>query len=347
VLSRIAEALFWIGRYTERAEATARILDVHVHRVLEDPWLDSSSACRSLLAVMGVPSARAGDVFAGPSGAPVEAVAAVAAGDRGRRGRTEPGEMDAARVTELLGYDPGNPSSIVGAISAARENARGARDVVSSEMWECLNATWNELGHHQELARKLGPHVFFRYIRERTAMFAGLVDATLARDDGWRFLVVGRSLERVDMTARLLGSSIGDDPLSQSWVSLLRSCGAHEAYVRTYRRVVDASRVAEFMLLDRLFPRSAYWALSTAEECLEALDGARGRTRSTVGDAGRRIVGRARNELEFRSVDELVEDMPDILASLQRTCSAASEAVTARYFAREAPPSWAIEVLAS
>ncbi len=344
MLSRIAEALFWIGRYTERAEATARILDVHVHRVLEDPWLDSASACRSLLSVMGVPA----------TALPVEATAdvpraAAAPGPAGRAGRAsaEPGEMNAARVTELLGYDGRNPSSIVGAISAARENARGARDVVSSEMWECLNATWNELGHHEELARRLGPHVFFRYIRERTAMFAGLVDATMARDDGWRFLVVGRTLERVDMTARLLSASIGDDPLSQSWVSLLRSCGAHEAYIRTYRRVVDASRVAEFLLLDRLFPRSAYWALSTAEDSLEALDGARTRTRSTVDDQARRIVGRARNELEFRSVDELVEDMPDILASLQRTCSAASRAVTERYFAREAPPSWAIEVLAS
>lgn len=315
MLSRIAEALFWIGRYIERAEATARILDVHVHRVLEDPWLDRQAASRTLLAVMGVP-------------APV-------------------GDLDPPRVSELLGYDQANPSSIAGALCAARENARGARDVVSSEMWECLNATWNELDHHEEMARRLGPHVFFRYVRDRTAMFAGVVDATLARDDGWRFLVVGRSLERVDMTARLLSASIGDDPVSQSWVSLLRSCGAHEAYLRTYRRAVDASRVAEFLLLDRLFPRSVYWSLTAAEECLEALDGARGRTRWTVDDIARRTVGRARTELEFRGVDELVEGMPDILASLQRTCSTASEAVTARYFARETPPSWEIEVLAS
>jgi uncharacterized alpha-E superfamily protein len=313
MLSRIAEALFWIGRYTERAEHTARILDVHVHRVLEDPWLDEEAAGRSLLAVMGV------DPPAGP--------------------------VDSRRVTEMLGYDPVNPSSIVGAVGGARENARGARDVVSSEMWECLNATWNDLGHSEDLARRLGPHVFFRYIRERTAMLAGLVDATLARDDGWRFLVLGRSVERVDMTARLLSSSIGDDPASQSWVSLLRSCGAHEAYLRTYRRAVDASRVAEFLLLDRLFPRSVYFSLCVAEQCLEELDHGRGRTRWTVDDIARRTIGRARTELEFRSVDELVEDMPDILSSLQRTCSAVSEAVTERYFARDVPPSWEIEAL--
>ncbi|MBX6389323.1 MAG: alpha-E domain-containing protein [Frankia sp.] len=312
MLSRIAESLFWIGRYVERAECTSRILDVHVHRVLEDPWLDEASAGRELLAVMGM----------GPIDGPV----------------------DSRRVTELLGYDETNPSSIVGALSAARENARGARVVVSSEVWECLNATWNDLQHTMDLARRLGPHVFFRYVRERTAMLAGLVDATLARDDGWRFLVLGRSLERVDMTARLLSSSISDDPNSQSWVSLLRSCGAHEAYLRTYRRAVDASRVAEFMLLDRLFPRSVYWSLALAEEILAELDSDRRHGRTTVHDAGRRAIGLARTELEFRGVDDLIEDMPELLASLQRTCSEVSAAVTIRYFAREAPRAWASEV---
>ncbi|ONH36770.1 alpha-E domain-containing protein [Protofrankia sp. BMG5.30] len=315
MLSRIAESLFWIGRYSERAEHTARILDVHVQRVLEDPWLDETSAGRELLAVMGMP-------------APDDAAAA-----------------DSRQVTELLAFDPGNPSSITGAVGAARENARGARDVISSEVWECLNATWNDLPHSEQLARRLGPHVFFRYIRERTAMLAGLVDATLARDDGWRFLVLGRSLERVDMTSRLLSSSISEDPASQSWVSLLRSCGAHEAYLRTYRRAVDAARVAEFLLLDRLFPRSVYWSLSMAEQILAELDGTRREARFTVDDMARRIVGRARTELEFRSVDELVDDMPDLLVSLQRTCSTVSEAVTHRYFARNAPRSWTTEVL--
>ncbi|KJE23589.1 hypothetical protein FF36_02038 [Frankia torreyi] len=313
MLSRIAESLFWIGRYVERAESTARILDVHVHRVLEDPWLDASSAGRELLAVMGQPA-------------------------------TFDQQVDSRTVTETLAYDPARPFSITGALSAARENARSARVVVSSDVWECLNATWNDLPHTEELARRLGPHVFFRYVRERTAMLAGLVDATLARDDGWRFLVLGRSLERVDMTSRLLSSSISDDPHSQSWISLLRSCGAHEAYLRTYRRAVDAARVAEFLLLDRLFPRSVYWSLALAEDILAELDGGRGRPRSTVDDAARRTVGRTRTELEFHSVAELVENMPDLLASLQSTCSSVSGEVTARYFAREAPRSWAMEV---
>jgi uncharacterized alpha-E superfamily protein len=175
-------------------------------------------------------------------------------------------------------------------------------------------------------------------------MLAGLVDATLARDDGWRFLALGRSLERVDMTSRLLSSTISDDPHSQSWVSLLRSCGAHEAYLRTYRRAVDASRVAEFMLLDRLFPRSVYWSLALAEQILAELDGGRRGGRTTVHDVARRAVGLARTELEFRGVEELVEDMPELLRALQSTCSEVSAAVTGRYFAREVPHAWATEV---
>jgi uncharacterized alpha-E superfamily protein len=312
VLSRVAEALFWIGRYTERAEHTARILDVHVHRVLEDPWLDEASACRALLAVMGVPAPD--------------------------------GELDARRVTEIFGYDLVSPASIAGALCAARENARGARDVVSSEVWECLNVTWNDLPHNIELGRRLGPHTFFRYVRERTAMLAGLIDATTPRDDSWRFVMLGRGLERVDMTARLLSSSISDDPASQSWLSLLRSCGAHEAYLRTYRRAVDAARVAEFLLLDRLFPRSVYWSLAAVEDVLAELDGTRGRSRLAVHDVARRPNGRARTDLEFARLDELVDDMPELLASLQRTCSEVSLSINARYFAREVPKSWASEV---
>jgi uncharacterized alpha-E superfamily protein len=112
VLSRIAESLYWIGRYIERAEDTARILDVHLHRMLADPWVDEQDACRSLLGVMGM-----------------EVVSPVSA----------------ARVVGVLGLDEDNVSSVVGALAAARENARGARETVSSEMWETINATWHGL----------------------------------------------------------------------------------------------------------------------------------------------------------------------------------------------------------
>lgn len=307
MLSRIAESLFWIGRYTERAEDTARILDVHFHLLLEDPWVDERAACGGLLEIMGVPTPEVGD-------------------------------LDARRVSQLIAFDLSNASSIVGSLSAARENARGAREAISSEMWECLNATYNELPRQVSAAQLHGPGNFFRYVKERAAVMAGLADATLSRDDGWRFFVLGRSLERVDMTCRLLSARFGEGAGSPGWVTLLRSCSAHEAYLRTYRRAVDASLVAEFLLLDRLFPRSVYFALALAERCLAELAPPSGR--AGVDDEARRVLGRARTDLEFRRVDELLRDLPTHLAALESACSAASTAIAGRYFRQAVPVGW-------
>ena len=102
-------------------------------------------------------------------------------------------------------------------------------------------------------------------------MFAGLADSTLSRDDGYRFMVLGRAIERVDMMVRLLLSRVGDSASSPAWVTVLRSAGAHDTYLRTYRGVLDAGRVVEFMLLDRLFPRSVFYSLRLAEHSLDEL----------------------------------------------------------------------------
>jgi uncharacterized alpha-E superfamily protein len=168
--------------------------------------------------------------------------------------------LDAWSLTDLVAYSQGTSGgcSIVDAISAARENARGAREVTSTEMWECLNTTYNALAERERAAKRLGPHEFLAYVEGRAAMFAGLADSTLSRDDGYRFMVLGRAIERVDMTVRMLQSRVGDRASSPAWVTVLRSAGAHDTYLRTYRGVLDANRVVEFLLLDRLFPRSVF-----------------------------------------------------------------------------------------
>src|SRR5205085_10032238 len=114
------------------------------------------------------------------------------------------GAVTLAAVNNVLAYSMEHPSSIASTLYAARENARGAREAISSEMWETLNATHHALGGRVATARSLGPNTFFRYVKERAAIVGGLVESTLCRDDGYRFLVLGRALERVDMTARLL-----------------------------------------------------------------------------------------------------------------------------------------------
>jgi uncharacterized alpha-E superfamily protein len=306
VLSRTAEALYWIGRYTERAEDTARILDVHYHLLLEDRWVDEAAACATLLEVMGLDGEAAADLES---------------------------------VTRILAFGKDDPGSIVNSLTAAWHNARGARDAMSSEMWECLNATHQALGAGPAVAGEQGAYAFFHWVKDRTATFAGLAGSTMSRDDGWRFLLLGRSLERVDMTARLLSARYSEAWGEVAWTTTLRSCGAYEAYLRTYQRTVDGALAAEFLVLDRLFPRSLFAALATAETCLAELGPVSGR--AGPDDEARRCLGQARTDLEFCTVDDLADDLPGRLLGLQRHCSDAAVAIAERYFHGTAPLEWA------
>jgi len=305
MLSRIAESLLWIGRLAERAEDVSRILDVYVHLLLEESALEEATACATLMSVVGVP-----------------------AGD-------EP--LDATRMLELLAFDPESP--ICASLSGARENARTVREVISSEMWECLNTTYNTLPAQRSRARRLGPPAFFGYVRERTALLAGLVDATMSHDDGWRFVVIGRSLERADMTVRALSldHALGDRPTSTA--ALLRSCGGWEAFLRTYRGTVTQQSATEFLVLDRLFPRSVFAAVATAERLLGEMETA-APTRIGVDDPALRLLGRLRTALEFARPGEVARTLGDWLADVQRTCSTVSDLIAERYFRMAASNEW-------
>lgn len=308
MLSRAAEALFWIGRYAERAEDTARLLDVHFHQIVVDPAVDEAETCRVVATVMGLHD-RAPETARG--------------------------------VLDLLAFDADNASSIVGALTAARENARGVREAVSSEIWECLNATHLELPRRVSAAREFGPAPFFSYVRQRAAMLSGYVASTISRDAGYDFLALGRSLERADMTARLLAAAVGTPYRGDDWVTTLRACSAHEAYLRTYQRGIESRLALEFLLLDRLFPRSVLHALTVAEEALARLDPSSGRV--SRGDDARRVIGRVRTDLEFLPLDRLLDGLPERLHGIQRGMSEVSEGVARRYFASAAAVGWSLE----
>ena len=300
MLARNAESLYWIGRYVERADDTARILDVTVHQLLEDSSVDPDQTSRTLLRVLGIDP---------PSD-----------------------QLDVWSLTDIVAFSRNtHGQSIVDSISAARENARGAREVTSTEIWECLNTTFNALSDRERAARRLGPGEFLSYVERRAAMFAGLADSTLSRDDEHRFMVLGRAIERVDMVVRLLLSRVGDSASSPAWVTVLRSAGAHDTYLRTYRGVLDATRVVEFMLLDRLFPRSVFYSLRLAEHSLDELHH---RSLNRVGSTAeaQRLLGRARSELEFLRPGVLLESLETRLASLQKTCRDVGDAVALEYF---------------
>ncbi|MFJ5958947.1 alpha-E domain-containing protein [Paenarthrobacter sp. NPDC092416] len=307
MLSRIAESLFWIGRYVERADGTARILDVHLERMNNLPATQQEQISRDLLALMGVPAG--------------------------------PGPVTRDNLLKTLAYDARSPGSIAGSLSAARENARRARETVSSSLWEGLNTTFYGIGkHHRDL---VGAYGFCHWVLERSAMVTGLADSTVSHDESWLFLKLGRSLERADMTARMLSTR---DLVSGgiSWVHMLRCAGAYESFIRNRGGSSGDQNAAEFLLLDRLFPRSIVYALHDAEKCLMKLEPASQRV-GFIDDA-RRIVGQARTFLEFHRTDNLLEELPEHMGRVQKAVFQASEAISYKYFNQTKQLEWIGEV---
>ena len=311
MLSRAAEALFWIGRYVERAEDTARLLDVYFHDIIENPEIDEGETCRVVANVMGL---------------------------------HDQAPITVREVLDMLAFDGTNPSSIVGSLGAARQNARGVRESLSGEIWECLNTTDLELPRRVSAARQFGPAPFFTYIRQRSAMLAGYITSTMSRDNGYDFLVLGRSIERADMTARLLSAAVRTPDREGTWLTTLRACSAHEAYLRTYQRGVEVRLVLEFLLLDRLFPRSVIHALTVGENALARLEPPVQRNgRGLHSDTARRVLGRVLADLEFLQPDQLLENLPERLHRVERGMTNLSETVARGYFATAAVVGWSLE----
>lgn len=302
MLSRIAESLFWIGRYLERADDTARILDVHMQVLIEDPGMDEKTSCEQLLTVMGI--------------------------------EEYDGVPDRRMILALLAHDTGSPASIAATIGASREAARRARETLSTDLWAAINTTWRGLA----TTTSLRPPDQFAWVRNRVAMITGIAADTMSRDEGWQFYILGRSIERADMTARLLSTAALAAGPQVAWPTTLRACGAYEAFIRAYRGIEADRQAAEFLLLDRWFPRSVVSSLEQAEKALTKL--ATVGQRSGFSDEALRLLGRARTELEYRPLDELVFDLPVEMERLQRSCAAATDAIAARYFAAHEFYAW-------
>lgn len=310
MLSRIAESLYWIGRYVERADGTGRILDAHVHGSLfgTDPaTIDATS--RRLLQVMGV---------------------------------TTPQHFLTSRdVMELLAYDQNQATSILASMYSARENARGVREVISLDMWEGINSTYNRLPGYRSQARRRGPDAFLGYVRVQCALINGYIDATLVRDDGWRFVVLGRSLERVDMTTRMLEAELVRGPEEADWPLLLRYCGGHEAFLRSHQGRLSPVDVVQFLVSDRLFPRSLLHSIELAGEVLEDLEPTTG-----SGDRGgraRRALGAAHAKAAYTEPDELVSELPEVLNDVQELLAQAHTALSERFFRQLTAVQWSAE----
>lgn len=269
MLARHAEDLFWIGRYVERAEDTARLLDVTHQSALEGGARPSRELWRELLEVLYLD-----DVFSD--------------------------DAEPSSVTRFLVSDREHDGSVVSILARARDNARGAREWLSAEYWEAINALHLELTTADLDARlRESPYDVFRVVKTGCQSLTGAADASLPRSEGYRFLVMGGMLERAMITARVtktwqrrLGGFAGPAAYPE-WVKLLKSISAYEAYLRDFRAAMQPERVLEFLLQDRRFPRSVFYCLDLAEDQLAAVGN------EAYGPVSRRAVGRLRAELEF------------------------------------------------
>ena len=293
LLSRVADALYWISRYLERAEHTARLVDVAV-----DLRLGRSSAPEA--------SAIQLDGLVVPAGVSLNSVS----------------------LTEVAFFDHTNPNSVAACLVAARENARQVRDEISSEMWEQLNALFLRLRHMRDSpARAARTNDIARVVLEGAHLFAGVTDATWGHGEGWHYLQAGRFLERAGATARLLDTFFADEsgPVAMpphdraNWVALLRSCAALEGYCRQYTADVRPERVTEFLLLNAECPRSIRFAATRVETALQALARYSGRA---TGARAERLAGRLRASLDYAQVDEVISEGPHAyLAGVGRQCA--------------------------
>lgn len=302
MLSRIAESLFWIGRYVERADGTARIVDVMRLQLLEEYGATEEQSARLALSVI--------------MGLPVD------------------GEARFSDIRRLLVTDSTQPSSIAGSWFAARENARRARETISTELWEGINTAWHRwrsLAGGEVSAHQLA------WVRERAALLTGIADSTMSHDEARDFLVLGRSLERADMTARLVAA--GALPYGGArWATVLQGCGAQQAYLRSSNGLASDDDAATFLVLDRQFPRSVLFALAQAEQALAALSP--DTERLGMSDEARRLLGRARTRLEYETPGVLRADLSRQMLGVQEAISAASDAIADRYFATVPALEW-------
>lgn len=306
MLARHAEDLFWIGRYLERAEDTARLLDVTYHAVLEavserpveELWAE-------LLEMLFV------DIEAEKFEAPLS-------------------DTIGARLVA----DTKFPASIVSLIGRARENSRSAREWLSVEVWESVNELYLELTDRQ-LAARMGhqPYDLLRTIKAGCQGVTGASEASMPRGESHRFFTVGQMLERAAITARVLSvwnrrlGGFTSPAAYAEWVKLLKSVSAYEAYLRDFRASMESERVLQFLIQGREFPRSVLYCLAAAETELEGLvDG-------QVGAASRRTVGRIRAEVEFVDPASLSgTQLSEFLKHVEVELLALSEGVEADYF---------------
>lgn len=283
MLSRTADHLFWMARYTERAENTARMLDVNVQTALLPQSAESTE--RGWRAMLGISELQEDFDKKYP-------------------------KLTARDVIDFMARDPANPSSIVSCLASARENARAVRGTLTTEVWETHNITWLDLQNQLRSSKlKNDPSPFFEWVKYRSHLSRGVTIGTMLKDEAFFFIRLGTHLERADNTARIIdvkfhGAQGGGQDVHRDfyyWAAILRSVSAFEIYRKVYRDVITPARVAELLMLRADMPRSLMGCMEEVVANLHEL-------RNDNSADTERFAGRLHAELKFASIDDILKE---------------------------------------
>jgi len=315
MLSRVADSIYWMSRYIERAENVARFIDVNLQLMLDSPEGEDQQ-WEPLVNTTGDHKAFT----------------------------KRYGKATQQNVIQFLAFDAENPNSILSCLRAARENARTVREIISSEMWLQLNKFFLMVNDAAGDQGRQNPHEFFTEVKLASQLLIGITDATMTHGEPWHFCRLARKLERADKTSRILDvkyfillRSVADvgTPLDDiQWAAVLRSASAFEMYRKRHGRLSPRS-VVEFLLLDREFPRAIHYCLLCARDSLHAISGT---PLGTFRHPPEKLLGQLCSDLSYAAVDDIINSgLHEYLDELQTTMNQVGAGVHETFFAFKTP----------
>ena len=313
MLSRVAEAIYWMSRYLERAENVARMMDTQLQMMLDlPPMREDPNAWMPLVSITGDEAAF-------------------------REKYDRPSQEN---VMFFHTFDTGYPNSVISCLTAARENARSIREIIPSEMWEQINRLYLKVQDTEAGTLHRHAHLFYTDMKMACHLILGIFYATMSRNEAWQFAEMGRFLERADKTSRILDVKyflllprldyVGSSWDSVQWSTLLKSNSASEMYRKKYH-VIDPKSIVEFLIFDREFPRSVQFCLHHGREALFRITGHR---EDSIQNELERQFGRLCAQLAFSNVNEVMGfGLHEFLDRLQSDLNRLGEAIFEEFFA--------------
>lgn len=314
MLCRVADSLFWMSRYIERAENTVRLVDVTHQTLLESE--NSSEEIgynhwKPLLISLG-DEALFDSLY---------------------------DLRSSYNATEFLTFNPANPSSVFSCISAARENARTIRDQISTEMWETLNKLYLFVKRTdpKEVCSEIN-FAFFQTVKEFSLLFQGIIESTFPHDLGYEYIICARQIERADKTCRILDTkshmTTGDAAIDETiedaqFAAILRGCSGFEAFQHECAAEFDPLLIKRFLLLSRNFPRSVIHCVRRLQHSMHAISGC---PITHFSNEAERLSGMLVSKLNYATTEDLVNEKGDtIIAEIEESLAAIAAEMSEQY----------------